>query len=205
MDDEQVRPIHSLSLPPSDQDQWTHGVKSPINVETKFLSEEMILKLQKPKLSRHKELIIKPLPKKKGPPSLNDEWGTQGWGIYASMGFSFWKFFWWLTIGEFISVVFCIVWIWFRGDAQLTAAVVPGTFFMSVLALLNGMSQRLEKPWKPISEASSPDTSQRMGPDSQTGQLSQGEGGSSAVEVDAETLHRRQVAPETQTGHEAWK
>lgn len=179
MDDDQVRPLHSPRLPPSEESQWTHGIESPLTANMKFLGEEMVYKLKNPKRARGFLRVISQLPTKKGPPSLDDAFGTKGWGIYASMGFSFWRFLWWLIIGELVSVVFCILWIWFKGNAQLTAAVVPGTLVMSVFSLLNGMSQRLEKPWKPLPDDTSSETLQAV------------ERASSAVEGNAETRRRR--------------
>lgn len=179
MDNDQVRPLHSPRLPPREETQWTHGIAIPINVNTKFIGEEMVYKLKSPERARGLLRIISQLPKKVGPPALDNAFGTKGWGIYATMGFSFWKFFWWLIIGELLSVVFCIAWVWRKGDTQLTAAVIPGTSIISVLSLLNGMCQRLERPWKPL-----PDT-----PPSET--LPLGEGASSAVEGSAEARRRR--------------
>lgn len=98
----EVDPMKSGILPPLTTrgpittQSYTHAVPLPHDVQMRAAGKQMVPGLMYPSKGRGEKTIISMLPKKLNPPPLRKEMGQVGWGLHAKMGFSQWRFLYWL-------------------------------------------------------------------------------------------------------------
>lgn len=135
-------------LPPK-EDGWRHNIMDPIEDRMKLLSEEIVYGLKYPDidLGGDRDLVVSKLPMKKKPPGLKRTFGSQGWGLLVTMGFSYWKFLRWALICVVLTVIFAALWLHFVDATSIPAALAPAGLFFSFLSSAMTVAQKTEDTW----------------------------------------------------------
>ncbi|UPK95247.1 hypothetical protein LCI18_006182 [Fusarium solani-melongenae] len=130
-DDSEVDPMKTGLLPLVAARDYTHAVPPPHDVQMRAARKQMVLGLMYPSKGKGKKTIISMLPKKLNPPPLLREMGQVGWGLHAKMGFSQWRFPYWLIFCFVFNIVFVVLWLVYISPTDLQNAFVP-TFIATV-------------------------------------------------------------------------
>ncbi|KAG6357757.1 hypothetical protein INS49_013636 [Diaporthe citri] len=119
-----VTPVKDWDLPPQG-DGWRHNIIDPIEDRMRILSEEIVYGLKYPNIDydEDRDLIVSKLPMKQQPPGLARTFGSQGWGLLVTMGFSYWGFLRWALGCLVLTIISAAVWFRFVDNTSKTAAL----------------------------------------------------------------------------------
>lgn len=112
-------------LPPATAQDYTHAAPLPHDVQMRAASKQMVRGLMYPSKGKGETTIISMLPKKLNPPPLLKEMGQVGWGLHAKMGFSQWRFVYWLVFRVALNVISVTRWLVYINPTNLQNIFVP--------------------------------------------------------------------------------
>ncbi|KAJ4316994.1 hypothetical protein N0V84_007589 [Fusarium piperis] len=138
--DSEVDPMKS-GLPPATAQDYTHAVPLPHDVQMRAARKQMVLGLMYPSKGKGEKTIISMLPKKLNPPPLLKEMGQVGWGLHAKMGFSQWRFLYWLIFCLVLNVISVTLWLVCINSTDLQNAFVPAAILTAALTFGLAMIQ----------------------------------------------------------------
>lgn len=107
----------------------------------KIVGKEIVRGLANPKHGLGKTIMKRRVPKKRNPPPLGNEMGSAGFGLYAEMGFSPYRFFRWYFACFLLSCLFVVLWLYFISSKDLQNAFVPATLITGVLTIALAIQQ----------------------------------------------------------------
>lgn len=135
-------------LPPQ-ENGWRHNIMDPIEDRMKVLSEEIVYGLKYPNIDHDgdRDLVVSKLPMKQQPPGLARNFGSHGWGLLVTMGFSYWKFLRWALICAVLTVIFTALWLRFVDAKSISAPLGLAALFFSFLTSAMAVAQKTEDTW----------------------------------------------------------
>lgn len=138
--------MRDWQLPPPEEVTWQHAVKDPTDVRMLALSEEIVYGLKNPRSGRDENVIVSELPRKKHP-RLPKTFGTQGWGLHVTMGFSYRKFLWWMVSCSVLCALYAVLWFYFVNNTQVTTALAPPGIILTLFTMALTVAQKTEDVW----------------------------------------------------------
>lgn len=145
----QVTTVRDWQLPPPEEVTWEHAVKDPAYGRMLTLSEDIVAGLRDPRIwnDENPDTIIRELPRKKHP-RLSKTFGTQGWGLHITMGFSCRKFLWWMACSSALCLLCAVLVFLFNKNTQVTTALAPPGIILTIVTVILAVLQKDEDVWQ---------------------------------------------------------
>jgi hypothetical protein len=126
----QVMPTAEQSPPPDAG--YEFAIPRPEDTHRKIAAVQIVAGLKHPRNGCGESVILPMVPKKSSPP-LDKKMGAEGWGLYATKGFSLAKIMMWVITVQILGFAFVCLWLTLVNKTDLQNAFLPVMFLTTLV------------------------------------------------------------------------